>query len=505
MNPHTLIILPVFLPMLGAVLCMGMRRHLALVRATALCTSLLTVLSSALLLSSITQNGPMALQLGGWPGPYGIVFVVDLLGAILAATTSILGLAVMLYSIGEISCEDQHRHYFSLCLFLQAGVHGAFLTGDLFNLYVWYEVMLISSFVLLSKGMSKEQLEGGFKYLVLNLVASMLFLSACGILYGKLGTLNMADVARILRDAEESPWLNSSAILLTCSFGIKAALFPFFFWLPASYHTPQPAITALFAATLTKVGAYSLIRIYTLIFVEHAEPMRNLLLVLGCLTMLTGVLGAVSRFDIRKILSVHIVSQIGYIILALSFFTPYALSAAIIYLVHNMIVKTNLFLIGGIAERIQGSSQLDKMGGLYQAQPLLATLFALNAFSLAGIPPLSGFWAKYGVILAGIHVDAIAATLTAILVGILTLFSMTKIWNEAFWKASHDGSPTAPAHPIAPSSYASTILLTLLMLAIIPFGESLFSISQQAAAQLFDRDLYITTALQPSSLQIIQP
>jgi multicomponent Na+:H+ antiporter subunit D len=318
-------------------------------------------------------------------------------------------------------------------------VTGSFITGDLFNLYVWFEVMLISSFALLALGSEKVQLDGAIKYAAINLVSTVMFLIAIAVLYGLTGTLNMADLAVRVPQVEQRGMMTTVAVMFMIAFGIKSAVFPLFFWLPASYHTPAVTVSAIFAGLLTKVGVYALVRTFTLIFTTDVGYTHNALLVVAGLTMLTGVLGAAAQNEIRRILSFHIISQIGYMIMGLALYTPLGLIGAVFYLVHHIIVKTNLFLVAGVAKRLTGSMDLKKIGGLYKSSPLLAVLFLIPALSLAGIPPLSGFWAKFVLIRASLEIESWAIAAVAILVGLLTMFSMTKIWGEAFWKPHPDG------------------------------------------------------------------
>jgi multicomponent Na+:H+ antiporter subunit D len=275
------------------------------------------------------------------------------------------------------------------------GVNGAFITGDVFNLYVWFEVMLISSFVLITMGKKKEQLEGGIKYLALNLVGSFFFLAGLGLLYGKTGTLNMAHLAEILKNDEQALMMNTSGILFFVAFGIKAAVFPLYFWLPSSYHTPNIAITSLFAGLLTKVGVYTLFRFFTLFFVHDQHFWHTLLLLVAGFTMVSGGMAAASYYETRRILSYHIISQIGYMIMGLGIFTPLAIGGAIYFTIHNMIAKTGTFLAAGMICKIKGTYNLKEVGGLYKQNPLLAILFIVPAFALAGVPPLAGFFVKF--------------------------------------------------------------------------------------------------------------
>jgi multicomponent Na+:H+ antiporter subunit D len=373
--------------------------------------------------------------------PFGITLVADLLSAIMVVLAGLMGLAVAVYSLASIDQQREAFGYYPLLHILLMGVCGAFLTGDIFNLYVWFEVMLIASFVLLALGSERPQIEGAIKYVTLNLMSSAIFLAAVGILYGVVGTLNMADLAVKLPTVTPPGLVTTLAMLFLVAFGVKAAVFPLFFWLPASYHTPPVAVSAIFAGLLTKVGVYAMIRVFTLLFVQNVGYTHTLILVMAGLTMLTGVLGAVAQNEFRRILSFHIVSQIGYMIMGLGLCTRLALAGSVFYIVHHIIMKTNLFLVSGVAYRLRGTFELKDLGGLYQAHPLLALLFLIPALSLAGMPPLSGFFAKLVLLQAGLEMGQYVIVAVALAVGLLTLVSMTKIWAEAFWKPAQTRLP----------------------------------------------------------------
>jgi multicomponent Na+:H+ antiporter subunit D len=492
----TALLCSILVPFVTALVCLANGNRPGVTRFAGVAGALVLLVSSCLLLHETLDSGYITVQPGGWKAPFGITLIADIFSASMVCITAVVGLSVAVYSLHSIPEKLIRKHYFALFHFLLMGVNGAFITGDLFNLYVWFEIMLISSFVLITLGGGRDQLEGGVKYLVINLFSSILFLSGVGLIYGKLGTLNMADIAFQLSQTDDAFLVNSSAMLLLAAFGVKAAIFPFFFWLPASYHTPNIAISALFAGLLTKVGVYALIRAYTLCFHAQFEVVQGTLLFLAGATMVTGVLGAAVQYDIRKILSFHIVSQIGYMVMGLAIGTPLAIAGAIFYTLHHIIVKTNLFLICGLIERKCGSSDLKKIGGLYAVAPGLSLLFFIPAFSLGGIPPLSGFWAKFTVIKAGLDAHHYLLVTAALLVGVLTLFSMTKIWAEAFWKE--------PAEPVQGSGgkLSASLVLPCVALAAITvviglWSEPLFTLAERAAAQLLDPQAYIRTVLKP--------
>jgi multicomponent Na+:H+ antiporter subunit D len=448
---------------------------------------------SVLLLINVHNNGVAVLQLGSWKAPFGITLAADMLAAILLTATSCTALAAMIYSIGFIDEKRVKAGYYPLVFGMLMGVDGAFLTGDLFNLYVWYEVMLTSSFVLMVLGATSEQLKGGVKYLAMNFVASIFFVSAIGILYGMIGSLNMADIAVRIRESEGALTLNGVFMLFLIAFSIKAALFPFFFWLPASYHTPPIVITALFSGTLTKVAIYTLFRFYGLFISRDPSFWEPFFLLIAGITMTVGVLMAASQNDIRKILSFHIISQIGYMVMGLAIFTVGSLAGAIFFTVHNILAKSCLFLSGGLVKQRSGSFELGRLGGLYRKSPYLGILFFIPAISLIGIPPTSGFFGKFFLIQSGIVTGHYIISAFAVLVGLLTMFSMIKIWNEAFWK--EEPEEHQPAGKMDPAAIAATSLLMALVVLMGVFAGPISALCLEAGRQIVQPEAYINAVL----------
>ncbi|MDW8356057.1 MAG: Na+/H+ antiporter subunit D [Bryobacterales bacterium] len=487
------VVLPILIPLAVATACLLAWRWRRLQRVLALTGAGGHLAASLWLLEEVSARGIQVVQVGNWPAPFGITLVADLLAAMMVAVTGLIGAAVAVYSAATVDPRREAFGYYLLLHILLAGVSGSFLTGDLFNLYVWFEVMLIASFVLMALGGERGQIEGAFKYVTINLLSSALFLAAVGLLYGSTGALNMAHLAVHLRDTP-SGLSTVLAMLLLAAFGIKAAVFPLFFWLPASYHTPPTAVAALFAGLLTKVGVYALIRVFTLIFVQQPALTHQLILVLAGLTMVTGVLGAVAQDDFRRILSFHIISQIGYMIMGLGLFTPLAVAASVFYVVHHIIVKTNLFLISGLVHRLSGSYDLKSLGGLYSARPLLGVLFLVPALSLAGLPPLSGFFAKLFLVKAGLAGGSGWIVAVALVVSLLTLLSMMKIWGEVFWKSGPANAPESTA-PAPLGMWLPAVLLALITLAIGAAVGPVFELAARAAEQLMFPDTYIQAVL----------
>ncbi len=492
-----LLVYPILIPLLTSVLSYLFRNTPA-GRWISVAGTVALLMASILLMAEVLDQGVIAAQMSDWQAPFGITLVADLLSAVMVVITAITGLATVIYSLSEIPERLERLGFHALLQTLLMGVCGAFLTGDLFNLYVWFEVMLISSFGLLVLGASREQLDGGIKYVLLNLVSTIMFLAGTGLLYGLTGTLNMADLHLAVREVENTGLLTTIAVMFMVAFGVKAALFPLFFWLPASYHTPPVAVSAIFAGLLTKVGVYALIRMFTLVFDQDIGFTHTILLWAAVVTMVTGVLGAAAMNDFRRILSFHIISQIGYMVLGLALYTPLGLMGAVFYLVHHIIVKANLFFVAGVAKRIGGSTDLSRLGGLYAHAPVLAFLFLIPAFSLAGFPPLSGFWAKYVVVKAALDLEMWFVAGVSLAVGLLTIFSMTKIWGSAFWPAHPDG--IKPRLSDLPVGDRVALMLPIIALAALTciiglFPEAFVQFAERAAMQLLDPTDYVTTVL----------
>lgn len=483
---------PIIIPFATAALSLLGRDRPGLQSGLAMLAAAIHLALGAFLLYRTHVCGIAVLHVGSWPAPFGIALVTDHLSALMLMITGVVYVAVTVYSRADIDATAVFRGYYPLLHILVGGISGAFLTGDLFNLYVWFEVMLMASFALLVLGRTRAQLSGGVKYVVINLLSTLLFLTGLGLIYGMTGTLNMAHLHLKLQATGNPALASTVAVLFLTAFGIKSGLFPLFFWLPASYHTPPVAISAIFSGLLTKVGVYTLIRTFTLIFPFVDNGLRELVLVAAGLTMIIGVVGAAAHVEVRRILSFHIISQVGYMVLGLGLFTPLALTGTVFYLLHHIVVKTNLFLISGLLRRYGRSFALTDLGGVYGAQGWLALLFFIPAFSLAGFPPLSGFWAKMILIRASLTIGYFVLAGVAAVVGLLTVYSMTKIWNEAFWKPA----PPAPAVGTDPDGrsawlVAPVVALVLLTVMIGLFPGPLIELARQAADELLDPGAYV--------------
>ena len=496
MNEVPLLVYVLLSLLFSGIFCMLFRKNIRVQKGIAIFGTSLFFLLAILILLQVYQKGIQVVQVGDWPAPYGISLVADMFSALMVLITAIIAFAILWYSMQDVSAERNAVGYFPLFFLMLFGVCGSFLTGDIFNLYVWFEVMLVASFVLIVIGSSKAQLEGAVKYVVLNFIGSGFFLMGVGIVYKLTGALNMAELSVIIASHNETGLVNMASVFFIMAFGIKAAVFPLFFWLPASYHTPPISIAGLMAGLLTKVGVYALIRFFTLIFVQDVAFTHTLLLIIAGLTMITGVFGAIAQNDFRKILAFHIISQIGYMIMGLALYTPLAIAGAIFYVLHHILVKTNLFLISGLVKVTNRSFLLKQLGGVYSRYPLVTILFVISAFSLAGIPPLSGFWSKFFLVKAGLAIEEYLIVFISLLVGLLTLFSMSKIWKHVF--QSEDPQPSDEKvnlfkkrkYMLLPSVFLATATLFISF-----FPQVLFNLSRIAAEQLLNADAYINAVL----------
>jgi multicomponent Na+:H+ antiporter subunit D len=488
-----LLTLPIGLPLAAAALSVVTGRWRSAQRVVGVATLTILLGTSVALLVAVDRDGARATQVGGWPAPFGITLVADRLTAVMLVVAAVMLLAVLVYAIGQGGEERRHVGFHPVYLAMTAGVSASFLAGDLFNLFVAFELMLTSSYVLLTLGGRRDQVRSGMTYTVISLVASSLFLTTLGLIYAATGTVNIADLG--LRLAEVPVGVRQMLVLLLLVvFGIKAAVFPLFFWLPDSYPTAPTAITAVFAGLLTKVGIYAIIRTQTALLPAD-DRSQALLLAVAAATMLVGVLGAIAQNDIKRILSFHIVSQIGYMVMGLGLFTVAGVAGAVFYIVHHIIVKTTLFLTGGLVERRAGTAQLDRLGGLVTTAPAIAVLFIVPALSLAGIPPLSGFVAKYALVDAGLADGRWAVVAVSLLVSLLTLFSMTKIWTGVFWGEAQPAPRTEERVPFA--MLAPTGALVALSLAVALFAGPLYGLAERAAADLLDGSVYQQVVLGP--------
>jgi multicomponent Na+:H+ antiporter subunit D len=493
------VLLPVIVQLfLGIILLMFWKKTRAQRLISALGSGLVLLLAIGLL-TLVKKEGIQTIAVAGWKAPFGIVFVADLFSSSLVVLTSIAGLSVSLFSSAGISRSRMLFGYYPVMHFLLMGLNGAFLTGDIFNLYVWFEVIIISSFVLLTLGGRKEQIEGAVKYMAMNILASMIFLTGIAILYGLTGTLNMADLSLKIKEVDNKGLVDLTALFFIIGFGIKSAVFPLYFWLPSSYHTPPAAVAALFGGLLTKVGIYALFRVFTLIFIPD-DFLKTLLIGMAVLTIMTGAFGALIKNNLRRMFSYLIVCHIGFMIAALGIFNEYVLMGALFYLFHDIMVKTNLFLITGVIRRMRGTMNMDRLGGLYAEYPKLTLLMALVLFSLVGIPPLSGFWPKI-YLFKGAYIEQQWWYIGALVIGsFVTLFVIAKLWAQVFWKNKDPENSTPDLFATTPPTKQRLLIAPIVLLTVVTlylgFGaESVFQITKQISREMLDTTPYIKAVL----------
>ncbi|MGO1192311.1 MAG: Na+/H+ antiporter subunit D [Nesterenkonia sp.] len=506
--------LAVLLPLFGAAFAFAFYRNQSTQKAIAIGTLVITALLQIALLSEVWTAGAYAVNLAGWPAPYGISMVIDRLSALMLVISSIITLAVLLYAVGQGAAEEREDAgpvsiFFPTYLILVAGISNAFLAGDLFNLYVGFEIFLTASYVLLTLGGGQSRIRAGVTYVVVSILSSMLFLITIGLIYAATGTVNLADIALKVADLDPGMQLLLHVLLLV-AFGIKAAVFPLAFWLPDSYPTAPAPVTAVFAGLLTKVGIYAIIRTETLLF--PGDRINTGLMIVAALTMIVGILGALAQTDIKRMLSFTLISHIGYLVFGLALSSVVGMAATIYYVAHHITIQTTLFLVTGLIERRAGTANVDRLGGLARISPLLGILFFIPAMNLAGIPPFSGFLGKMGIMQGGIAENPwITWTLVvaSVVTSLLTLLAVSRIWSRGFWRRAEDVEDCEPilqqktlAHTRAankrllPASMVlPTATLVTMSLAFTVLAGPLMSFSQTAAQDLYERTPYLEAVL----------
>lgn len=508
-----LVPLVVLVPLLGAAVTLALGFRPQAQRIVAIVALVIELGLGIALLVAVDAVGPLAMELGGWSAPFGIVLVVDRLSAVMVLVSAVVLLAVLLFSVGQgIADGDEETPvsiYNPTYLILTTGVMVAFVSGDLFNLYVGFEILLVASYVLITLGGTEARIRAGVTYVIVSLLSSLLFLASIAMVYGALGTVNLAQVAARMQDLPADVQVLLHVMLLV-AFGIKAAVFPLSFWLPDSYPSAPAPVTAAFAGLLTKIGVYAIIRVETVIF--PGPELNPALMVVALLTMVVGALGAVAQADIKRILSFTLVSHIGYMILGVALGTAAGTAAAIYYIAHHIVIQTTLFLAAGLVEREAGSTSITRIGGLLASAPLVAVLFFVPALNLGGIPPFSGFIGKLGLFQAAAEQgDALAYVLigAGALVSLLTLYALVRVWNLAFWRpagevegdetrllrtveeAPHSTTTIGATRATSRLMTVSTIMMVVVGIALTVFAGPLYGLADRAADNLDGPEQYI--------------
>ncbi|MFT8322108.1 MAG: Na+/H+ antiporter subunit D [Bacillus sp. (in: firmicutes)] len=488
-----LLLLPILIPLITGVILLFFSNNIVGQRWISGISSFVNVLLSVILVQKIRQDGIQTLDVSSWEAPFGITLVSDMLSALLVLTTSIVAFACLIYSFRSIG-EARERFYYYPCFsFLIVGVNGAFTTGDIFNLFVFFEVMLMASYALIVLGGTKIQLRESIKYLLVNIISSALFVITVAYLYSVVGTLNMAHISQRISEIGQPGIVTVIGILFLVVFGLKGAIFPLYFWLPGSYYAPPIPVMALFGALLTKVGVYSIIRTYTLFFYHDTGYTSKILAILSILSIILGLIGALAYSDIKKIIIYNIIIAVGVILFGVSTMTTDALVGSVFYLIHDMLIKATLFLLVGIIASITGTCNLKEISGLIKSYPGLAWTFFLSALSLAGIPPLSGFIGKILIIKGGVEGENYLGSAIVLMSSLLILYSVMKIFINGFWGSyrSYEGEEKVPV---------KTLMIAPIILLIVSIfygvgAEVVFSYISQAAETLAKPEIYIDAVL----------
>ena len=500
------IVVPILLPAFTAIVLALLRGNFRAQKIISAVSSLVLTCFAFWLLYFVNGSGIQTSFIGGWEvgeasQPFGIVFVADRLACIMLCLSASVGTVVMFYTFWTVTEKQQRYFFYALFQVVLMGVNWSFLTGDLFNLFVAYEVMLIGSYGMMMVGASKAQVRQTMKYIGINTIGSTFFVVAVGLIYATVGSTNMAAIAErtALLEGDQAALVTACSTVLLVVFTMKTAAFPLFFWLPDSYPVVPVGVNGYFAGLLTKVGVYSLLRVFVMVFQQPGQEFAlNILLILSCFTMPLGVLGAMCQWEIRKILSWHIISQVGYMVMGIglcgsadSRVVTLAITGTIFYIVHHIIVKSCLFLVGGITERVTGTQELKKMGGVLDLAPGVAGLFLIAAFSLAGMPPFSGFLSKFVLVKAGLAGGAFIVVTVAIVTSFFTLYSMTKIWAYAFWR----DKCREKSRPNYRGMMIPTGVLVAFTVVMGLFAQPFVKLAEDAAKDVSDTSAYIEAVM----------
>ena len=523
--PQHLIILFVLVPMSAGIATLLLHRHRLLQRAVGAAALGADVGLAGWALSTVYRPpseipGVLVSQMGNWPAPFGITVAVDPLSAVFLLAAGVVALAVFGYAVAQLDGRFQGGYFHPLYHLLLFGVNWSFVTGDLFNLFVAFEILLMSSYALFCIGTTPKQMRQAHKYVLLNLIGSTIFVTALGLIYGQLGTLNMAHLSRMAMAQQIPPAAVPTVALLLLVFGTKAAAFPAWFWLPETYPALPPAVGGLFAGLLTKVGVYALLRVFGTVFgasVLVSDVVRPILLVSAGATMLLGALGAAGRRGVREMLSLLIISGVGYMLLGIGLGTRTAAAGTIFYAAQHMAGMSALFLCCGLIERLGGTDDLGRLGGLARrgaAGAALGVVFFVAAMNLVGLPPLSGFFGKWMLLSAALDGGApgtaspVAGYVLAgvvLLTGAVTLLAMLRVWADAFWSlAPADARADARPARLAGGLIAAGTLVAVVVAAGLTAGGG-SRIAESAAANVVDPAPYVAAVLGPNNVAPMPP
>lgn len=489
---NNIIVMPLIIPIFTAIILVFLRDYVILQRVISFITMIAVSIISVILLNVIQTEGIIRLDFSGWLPPFGILFVADSFSVLLVLTASIVTALCLLYAFSTIGERHEKMFFYPFVLFLIAGVNGSFLTGDIFNLFVCFEVMLLASYVLIALGGGKVQLRESFKYVLINVLSSWIFLVALAFLYGTVKTLNMAHIAQRVAEVGQDPLITTVALIFLIVFSLKAGLL-LFFWLPGSYSVPPTAVQALFAALLTKVGIYALFRTFTLMFPLDTDVTHTIIGIMAGLTIIAGCMGALQGRDIRTIATYNVVIGVGFILIALAVGTEAAMSGAVYYLIHDMLAKALLFLIIGMMVYLTGETNIDNMSGLIRNYPLFGWLYFIVMLALVGIPPLSGFIGKVLIGQGAIEAGSYILLFVGFGSSVIVLYSLLRIFLSSFFGETI--IVVEDEKPLPKVAYSSLIFLTLCIVFVGLNAEVLSVYVQDAANILVNPSVYIDAVL----------
>lgn len=483
-------ILGFVIPFVSGVIMMALgQKKIILHRIISAITAVIMILTSIFTVYYVYNNGLISSSLGNWEPPYGINVVIDMMSALLILTTSIITFAVIVYSFQTIGKEREQYYYYPMVLFMISGVIGAFSTGDIFNMFVFFEVFLLASYVLITLGGTKIQVQEGFKYLLFNIIASNFFILGVAYLYSVMGSLNFADIHIKLEGYDGNLAIISIiSVVFLLVFASKAGLFPFYFWLPGSYNAPPIPILVLFGSLLTKVGVYAIARTYSLFFIDNVAFTHQMLMMIAVASIIMGSIGAIAYTDMKKIIIYNIIIAVGVIVLGLSMMDQSGTIGAMYYLIHDMIIKAVLFMLVGFIIYRTGETRFDKVGGLIKIHPWIGWMFFIATLALAGVPPLSGFYGKFYILQSLIENNHIISAVVLLLSSLAVLYSVIRIFINVFWGEEMDFNRLKPikSDKILFSSFAMVILSIIYGLG----ADILYPLMDMAAQSLYDPSTY---------------
>lgn len=489
---NNIIVLPMIIPLLSGIILTFFRSHIRAQRWISVIAMIVTAGVSYYILRAVQNEGILRLDFGGWKPPFGILFVADSFAMLLVLTANIVTTICLLYAFSSTEKTLENMYFYPFVLFLIAGVNGSFLTGDIFNLFVCFEVMLIASYVLIALGGKKAQLRESFKYVAINVFSSWLFLVAIAFLYGTLGTLNMAHLSERIAEVGQGPLITTISIVFLIVFSLKAGL-ALYYWLPGTYSVAPTAVAALFGALLTKVGMYALFRVFTLMFYHKPEITHTLIGVMAAITLIGGSIGAIAYKNIRAIVTYNIIITVGFMLISLASSTTVGFEGVTYYFIHDMVAKALLFFIAGTVIALTGTAKIERMSGLIRNYPLLGWIFFITILTLVGIPPFSGFLGKVligqGAVESGDYVLLALGFISSLFV----LYSLLKIFLHCFWGETIIS--IEDEIPLKKGLVIPIVLLSSISISIGIIPELLAVYVQDAAKTLTNPKIYIDAVL----------